>query len=88
MHDVIETFGPNKYANQAFVVKHVSDSDVPETVSENEQGCEVHKRDIDDVLSDLDKVTLKNKNLNIENTTANIKPPADPPPAKGKEVFI
>ncbi|KAG7297644.1 hypothetical protein JYU34_018355 [Plutella xylostella] len=82
MHDVIETFGPNKYANQAFVVKHVSDSDVPETVSENEQGCEVHKRDIDDVLSDLDKVTLKNKNLNIENTTANIKPPADPPPAK------
>ncbi|CAH2044656.1 unnamed protein product, partial [Iphiclides podalirius] len=81
MHDVMETFGTgNKFAGQAYVVRHVSNSDVPESVPVEEQGHEAaeHKRDIDDVLNDLDKITLK-KHLDIENTTANIKPP-DPPP--------
>ncbi|XP_061384346.1 tubulin polyglutamylase TTLL5 isoform X1 [Danaus plexippus] len=80
MHDVMETFGnSNKYTGQAFVVRHVSEAEVPETMSVDDQGHErtEHKRDIDDVLNDLNKITLK-KNLNIENTTANIKPPDDP----------
>lgn len=82
MHDVIETFGNSqKYSGQAYVVRHVSEVDIPETVSIEEQGHEPaeHKRDIEDVLNDLSKITLK-KHLNIENTTANIKPPEDPPP--------
>lgn len=88
MHDVMETFGSsNKYAGQAYVVRHVSEVNVPETMSIEEQGHEVaeHKRDIEDVLNDLSKITLK-KNLNIENTTANIKTPEEPPAstAKGK----
>ncbi|XP_049878099.1 probable beta-tubulin polyglutamylase isoform X3 [Pectinophora gossypiella] len=83
MHDVMETFGNNAKipGQQAYVVRHVSSSEVPETVSVEEQGHETHehKRDIEDVLNDLSKITLK-KHLNIENTTANIKPPEDPPP--------
>ncbi|XP_075982485.1 tubulin tyrosine ligase-like 5 isoform X2 [Anticarsia gemmatalis] len=90
MHDVMETFGnSNNFNGQAYVVRHVSDSNIPEAVSVEEQGHEVmeHKRNIDDVLNDLSKITLK-KHLNIENTTANIKPPEEPPPAtaKGTEV--
>ncbi|XP_072929682.1 tubulin polyglutamylase TTLL5 [Epargyreus clarus] len=84
MHDVMETFGnTNKFTGQAYVVRHVSETDVPETVSLDEQGHETleHKRDIEDVLNDLSKITLK-KHLNIENTTANIKPPDEPPPMK------
>lgn len=83
MHDVMETFGnSNKFTGQAYVVRHVSEAEVPETVSLDEQGHEPaeHKRDIEDVLNDLNKITLK-KHLNIENSTANIKPPEDPPPA-------
>lgn len=90
MHDVMETFGnTNKFSGQAYVVRHVSDSNIPETVSVEEQGHETseHKRDIDDVLKDLNKITLK-KHLNIENTTANIKPPEEPPPAKGKITIL
>ncbi|XP_039757704.1 uncharacterized protein LOC120632021 [Pararge aegeria] len=82
MHDVMETFGnSNKYTGQAYIVRHVSDAEVPETQSLEEQGHEPleHKRDIEDVLNDLSKITLK-RNLNIENTTANIKPPEEPPP--------
>ncbi|XP_045453082.1 tubulin polyglutamylase TTLL5 [Melitaea cinxia] len=84
MHDVMETFGnSNKYTGQAYVVRHVSEAEMPEAESVEEQGHEPaeHKRDIDDVLNDLSKITLK-KNLNIENTTANIKPPEEPPPIK------
>ncbi|RVE53857.1 hypothetical protein evm_001519 [Chilo suppressalis] len=84
MHDVMETFGnSNKYTGQAYVVRHVSETDVPEAVPVDEQGHEPaeHKRDIEDVLNDLSKITLK-KNLNVENTTANIKPPEEPPPPK------
>ncbi|XP_050663995.1 tubulin polyglutamylase TTLL5 isoform X2 [Leptidea sinapis] len=87
MHDVMETFGNTaKYQGQAYVVRHVSDADVPETISLEEQGHEraEHKRDIEDVLNDLSKITLK-KHLNVENTTANIKPPEDPPPQSVKE---
>ncbi|XP_047993914.1 tubulin polyglutamylase TTLL5 [Leguminivora glycinivorella] len=109
MHEVMETFGnSNKFAGQAYVVRHVSESvcrekriiyrlpplprdilDVPETISIEEQGHETveHKRDIEDVLNDLSKITLK-KTLNIENienTTANIKPPEDPPPPAVEE---
>ncbi|XP_069360684.1 tubulin polyglutamylase TTLL5 isoform X1 [Maniola hyperantus] len=83
MHDVMETFGnSNKYTGQAYIVRHVSEADVPETQSIEEQGHEPleHKRDIEDVLNDLSKITLK-RNLNIENTTANIKPPEEPPPS-------
>lgn len=87
MHDVMETFGNNtKYSGQAYVVRHISEAEVPETESVEEQGHEPaeHKRDIEDVLNDLSKITLK-KHLNIENTTANIKPPEEPPPPpKGK----
>lgn len=86
MHDVMETFGnSNKYTGQAYVVRHVSEAEMPETESVEEQGHEPaqRKRDIDDVLNDLSKITLK-KNLNIENTTANIKPPEEPPPIKGE----
>ncbi|PZC74859.1 hypothetical protein B5X24_HaOG207079 [Helicoverpa armigera] len=85
MHDVMETFGSStKYTGQAYVVRHVSDQNLPETVCMDEQGHEerdpmAHKRDIEDVLNDLSKITLK-KHLNIENTTANIKPPEEPPP--------
>ncbi|KAH9642967.1 hypothetical protein HF086_013528 [Spodoptera exigua] len=86
MHDVMETFGSsnNKYNGNAYVVRHVSDSNLAETVCVDEQGHEerdpsAHKRDIEDVLHDLSKITLK-KHLNIENTTANIKPPEEPPP--------
>ncbi|KAI8424770.1 LOW QUALITY PROTEIN: hypothetical protein MSG28_006715 [Choristoneura fumiferana] len=82
MHDVMETFGnTTKYTGQAYVVRHVSDAEVPETAAIEEQGHEPveHKRDIEDVLNDLSKITLK-KHLNIENTTANIKPPEEPPP--------
>ncbi|CAB3248718.1 unnamed protein product [Arctia plantaginis] len=82
MHDVMETFGnTNKFNGQAYVVQHVSDSNIAESVIVEEQGHEAveHKRDIDDVLNDLSKITLK-KHLNIENTTANIKPPEEPPP--------
>ncbi|XP_052756672.1 tubulin polyglutamylase TTLL5 isoform X1 [Galleria mellonella] len=82
MHDVMETFGnSNKYSGQAYVVRHVSEAELPQTVSVEEQGHESveHKRDIEDVLNDLSKITLK-KHLNIENTTANIKPPEEPPP--------
>ncbi|XP_060805207.1 uncharacterized protein LOC106137883 [Amyelois transitella] len=82
MHDVMETFGNgNKFSTQAYVVRHVSDAEMPETEVVEEQGHEPaeHKRDIEDVLNDLSKITLK-KHLNIENTTANIKPPEDPPP--------
>ncbi|KAL0868898.1 hypothetical protein ABMA27_007236 [Loxostege sticticalis] len=82
MHDVMETFGNNtKYSGQAYVVRHISEAEVPETESVEEQGHEPaeHKRDIEDVLNDLSKITLK-KHLNIENTTANIKPPEEPPP--------
>ncbi|XP_068618971.1 tubulin polyglutamylase TTLL5 isoform X2 [Battus philenor] len=83
MHDVMETFGTaNKFGGQAYVVRHVSDAELPESVEAvEEQGHEpaVHKRDIDDVLNDLSKITLK-KHLDVENTTANIKPPEDPPP--------
>ncbi|XP_045502487.1 uncharacterized protein LOC123699558 isoform X2 [Colias croceus] len=79
MHDVMETFGNHtKFTGQAYVVRHVSEAEIPETVSVEEQGHE-HKRDIEDVLNDLSKITLK-KHLNIENTTANIKPPEEPPP--------
>ncbi|XP_046971101.1 tubulin polyglutamylase TTLL5 isoform X1 [Vanessa cardui] len=84
MHDVMETFGnSNKFTGQAYVVRHVSEAEMPETMSIEEQGHEPteHKRDIEDVLNDLSKITLK-KNLNIENTTANIKPPEEPPPTK------
>ncbi|VVD04393.1 unnamed protein product, partial [Leptidea sinapis] len=87
MHDVMETFGNTaKYQGQAYVVRHVSDADVPETISLEEQGHDraEHKRDIEDVLNDLSKITLK-KHLNVENTTANIKPPEDPPPQPVKE---
>ncbi|XP_061721366.1 tubulin polyglutamylase TTLL5 isoform X3 [Cydia pomonella] len=87
MHEVMETFGnSNKFAGQAYVVRHVSESEVPETISIEEQGHETleHKRDIEDVLKDLSKITLK-KHLNIENTTANIKPPEDPPPPAVEE---
>ncbi|XP_023950160.2 tubulin polyglutamylase TTLL5 isoform X2 [Bicyclus anynana] len=81
MHDVMETFGnSNKYTGQAYVVRHVSDADVPETPEEQGHEPMEHKRDIDDVLNDLNKITLK-RNLNIENTTANIKPPEEPPPS-------
>lgn len=86
MHDVMETFGTgNKFSGQAYVVRHVSNSDIPEAVPVEEQGHESaeHKRDIDDVLNDLNKITLK-KHLDIENTTANIKPPEPPPADKGK----
>ncbi|CAH0728625.1 unnamed protein product, partial [Brenthis ino] len=82
MHDVMETFGnSNKFTGQAYVVRHVSEAEMPETESIEDQGHEPveHKRDIEDVLNDLNKITLK-KNLNIENTTANIKPPEEPPP--------
>ncbi|XP_050551520.1 uncharacterized protein LOC118275730 isoform X1 [Spodoptera frugiperda] len=86
MHDVMETFGTSnsKYNGSAYVVRHVSDSNLAETVCMDEQGHEAqdpmsHKRDIEDVLNDLSKITLK-KHLNIENTTANIKPPEEPPP--------
>ncbi|CAG5004183.1 unnamed protein product, partial [Parnassius apollo] len=82
MHDVMETFGTvNKFSGQAYVVRHVSNTDVPEAVQVEEQGHETaeHKRDIDDVLNDLSKITLK-KHLDIENRTANIKPADDPPP--------
>ncbi|CAK1583985.1 unnamed protein product [Parnassius mnemosyne] len=81
MHDVMETFGTvNKISGQAYVVRHVSNTDVPEALPVEEQGHETaeHKRDIDDVLNDLSKITLK-KHLDIENTTANIKPAEDPP---------
>ncbi|KAJ8723679.1 hypothetical protein PYW07_007659 [Mythimna separata] len=91
MHDVMETFGSsnNKYSGNAYVVRHVSDTNVPETVCTDEQGHEErdplnHKRDIQDVLNDLSKITLK-KHLNIENTTANIKPPEEPPPQGSKD---
>lgn len=80
MHDVMETFGNSqKFSGHAYVVKHVSEVDIPLTVSIEDQGHEAveHKRDIEDVLNDLSKITLK-KHLNIENTTANIKPPEDP----------
>ncbi|KAJ8714240.1 hypothetical protein PYW08_007860 [Mythimna loreyi] len=91
MHDVMETFGTsnNKYSGNAYVVRHVSETNVPETVCTDEQGHEErdplnHKRDIQDVLNDLSKITLK-KHLNIENTTANIKPPEEPPPHASKD---
>ncbi|XP_063387475.1 tubulin polyglutamylase TTLL5 [Cydia fagiglandana] len=90
MHEVMETFGhSNKFAGQAYVVRHVSQSEVAETMSIEDQGHESreaveHKRDIEDVLNDLSKITLK-KHLNIENTTANIKPPEDPPPPAVEE---
>ncbi|KAG6441981.1 hypothetical protein O3G_MSEX002135 [Manduca sexta] len=87
MHDVMETFGNGaKYQGQAYVVRHVSEAEVPMTESVEEQGHEPreHKRDIEDVLNDLSKITLK-KHLNIENTTANIKPPEDPPPQSAKD---
>lgn len=92
MHDVMETFGnPNKFTGQSYVVRHVSDAEVPETVSVEEQGHESseHKRDIDDVLNDLNKITLK-KHLNIENTTANIKleEPAPTTTHKGKDLSL
>ncbi|CAD0204127.1 unnamed protein product [Chrysodeixis includens] len=85
MHDVMETFGTsNKFHGHAYIVRHVSDTNIPETIPVEDQGHEGqdvlgHKRDIDDVLNDLSKITLK-KHLNIENTTANIKPPEEPPP--------
>ncbi|XP_053613829.1 probable beta-tubulin polyglutamylase isoform X3 [Plodia interpunctella] len=82
MHDVMETFGTgNKFSTQAYVVRHVSNDEMAETEVVEEQGHEPaqHKRDIEDVLNDLSKITLK-KHLNIENTTANIKPPEEPPP--------
>ncbi|KAJ2944654.1 hypothetical protein O0L34_g4009 [Tuta absoluta] len=87
MHEVMETFGSGRnYQGQAYVVRHVSDANVPETepIDMEEQGHEAaeHKRDIDDVLNDLNKITLK-KHLNIENTTANIKP-EDPTPSSTK----
>ncbi|KAI8424777.1 hypothetical protein MSG28_006715 [Choristoneura fumiferana] len=88
MHDVMETFGnTTKYTGQAYVVRHVSDAEVPETAAIEEQGHEPveHKRDIEDVLNDLSKITLK-KHLNIENTTANIKPPEEPPPPECSKV--
>lgn len=95
MHDVMETFGSGntKITGTSYVVRHVSDSNVPETVCTDEQGHEErdsgHKRDIEDVLHDLSKITLK-KHLNIENTTANIKPPEEPPPqaSKGKYCLL
>jgi hypothetical protein len=88
MHDVMETFGnSNKFAGQAYVVKHVSEVEIPETVSITDQGHETHKRDIEDVLNDLSKITLK-KHLNIENTTANIKPPEEPPPVNKGEIRL
>lgn len=91
MHDVMETFGnSNKFTGQAYVVRHISDTDMAETESVEDQGHEPveHKRDIEDVLNDLNKITLK-KNLNIENTTANIKPPEEPPPpVKGIVIFF
>lgn len=81
MHEVMETFGnTNKYTGNAYVVKHVSDSDVVENVDEDKPV--EHKRDIEDVLNDLNKITLK-KNINIENTTANIKPIETSSPKKG-----
>lgn len=88
MHDVMETFGnSNKFSGQAYVVRHVSEAELPKTESIDEQGHEPveHKRDIEDVLNDLSKITLK-KHLTIENTTANIKPQDVPPPqpVKGK----
>lgn len=89
MHDVMETFGTsNKLSGQAYVVRHVSNVELPETSSVEDQGHEPtdHKRGIEDVLKDLNKITLK-KHLNIENTTANIIPPEDPPPQKGKINF-
>ncbi|CAH1637922.1 unnamed protein product [Spodoptera littoralis] len=86
MHDVMETFGTSnsKYNGSAYVVRHVSETNLAEPVCMDEQGHEAqdpmsHKRDIEDVLNDLSKITLK-KHLNIENTTANIKPPEEPPP--------
>ncbi|XP_026742917.1 uncharacterized protein LOC113504710 isoform X3 [Trichoplusia ni] len=85
MHDVMETFGTsNKFHGHAYIVRHVSDTNIPETIPVEDQGHEGqdvlgHKRDIEDVLNDLSKITLK-KHLNIENTTANIKPPEEPPP--------
>ncbi|KAJ2938520.1 hypothetical protein O0L34_g13016 [Tuta absoluta] len=90
MHEVMETFGSGRnYQRQAYVVRHVSDANVPETepIDMEEQGHEAaeHKRDIDDVLNDLNKITLK-KHLNIENTTANIKP-EDPTPSSTKGNF-
>ncbi|KAI5642791.1 tubulin-tyrosine ligase family domain-containing protein [Phthorimaea operculella] len=90
MHEVMETFGSSgrNYQGQAYVVRHVSDANIPQTeaIDMEEQGHEAveHKRDIDDVLNDLNKITLK-KHLNIENTTANIKPPEDPPPSSTKD---
>ncbi|XP_045537693.1 uncharacterized protein LOC106708604 isoform X2 [Papilio machaon] len=87
MHDVMETFGTGTKMNgQAYVVRHVSDTELPEAAPVEEQGHEPahHQRDIDDVLHDLSKITLK-KHLDVENTTANIKPPEDPPPIENKE---
>lgn len=77
MHDVMETFGSAKYQGRAYVVKHLSETEVPETVTLEEQGHEAreHKRDIDDVLNDLNKITLKRPN--IVNTTANIRAAED-----------
>lgn len=91
MHDVMETFGTtnNKYSGNAYVVRHVSETNMVESVCNDEVGHEerdssmAHKRDIEDVLNDLSKITLK-KHLNIENTTANIKPPEEPPPQSSK----
>lgn len=90
MHDVMETFGTgNKFSTQAYVVRHVSNDEMAETEVVEEQGHEPaqHKRDIEDVLNDLSKITLK-KHLNIENTTANIKPPEEPPPPPKGELLI
>lgn len=77
MHDVMETFGnTNKFATSpAFIVKHKSEEKLEDPKPEDKLDCKV-KRGIDDVLNDLSKITLK-KNLNIINTTANIKVPSD-----------
>lgn len=79
MHDVLETFGnAHVYTGNAYIVKHESETEEPVETENGEP-----KRDIRDVLNDLNKITLK-KNLNVENTTANINIVEEPssPPAK------
>ncbi|GBP24411.1 Tubulin polyglutamylase TTLL5 [Eumeta japonica] len=69
MHEVLETFGTAKYTGTAYVVRHVSDTSVPEEVEDENVQHDIseHKRNIDDVLKDIEKIELKN-NYFLENS--------------------
>ncbi|XP_041969734.1 probable beta-tubulin polyglutamylase isoform X2 [Aricia agestis] len=83
MHEVMETFGSNnKYTGQAYIVKHASDGE-QDTVPRQDAGGQdkaERKRNIEDVLNDLNKITLKKNNLTKQYSTPSIKYTQEAPP--------